>query len=135
MCPFLWFIEFYLYFTLAPSSPFHFFPAPSSPLLLPPLPSLSPSPPQPDHQISDYTYERTLIMEQRTEMLRQMKLTNRDRAKEVSLCIQRQQRCSNEVFESLKPHYHMKCLVYRLLVLHATSFVGPVHFGSPPCLA
>ena len=69
-----------------PLSIFHLpLPPPSSSL---PFLSSPPPPPQPDHQISDYTYERTLIMEQRTEMLRQMKLTNRDRAKEVSICIQ-----------------------------------------------
>lgn len=37
----------------------------------------------PDEEISEYTYERTLIMEQRFEMLKQMKLTNRDKSMEI----------------------------------------------------
>ena len=38
----------------------------------------------PDQTISDYTYERTLIMEQRSEMLRQMRLTQKDKLREVT---------------------------------------------------
>uniref|UniRef100_A0A3P9NVX0 Solute carrier family 12 member 6 n=1 Tax=Poecilia reticulata TaxID=8081 RepID=A0A3P9NVX0_POERE len=38
-----------------------------------------------DHDISAYTYERTLMMEQRSQMLRQMRLSKSDREKEVSV--------------------------------------------------
>uniref|UniRef100_A0A668AB71 Solute carrier family 12 member 6 n=1 Tax=Myripristis murdjan TaxID=586833 RepID=A0A668AB71_9TELE len=38
-----------------------------------------------DSDISAYTYERTLMMEQRSQMLRQMRLSKSDREKEVSL--------------------------------------------------
>ena len=38
---------------------------------------------QPDNDISAYTYERTLIMEQRNEMLKQMRLTNRQKKGDV----------------------------------------------------
>uniref|UniRef100_A0A4W6CH64 Solute carrier family 12 member 6 n=1 Tax=Lates calcarifer TaxID=8187 RepID=A0A4W6CH64_LATCA len=42
-----------------------------------------------DSDISAYTYERTLMMEQRSQMLRQMRLSKSDREKEVSTsCIQ-----------------------------------------------
>lgn len=36
-----------------------------------------------DSDISAYTYERTLMMEQRSQMLRQMRLSKSDREKEV----------------------------------------------------
>ena len=39
---------------------------------------------QHDSDISAYTYERTLMMEQRSQMLRQMRLSKSDREKEVS---------------------------------------------------
>ena len=38
---------------------------------------------QPDNDISAYTYERTLIMEQRNEMLKQMRLSNRQKKGDV----------------------------------------------------
>lgn len=38
-----------------------------------------------DSDISAYTYERTLMMEQRSQMLRQMRLSKSDREREVSL--------------------------------------------------
>uniref|UniRef100_M3ZGF1 Solute carrier family 12 member 6 n=1 Tax=Xiphophorus maculatus TaxID=8083 RepID=M3ZGF1_XIPMA len=38
-----------------------------------------------DHDISAYTYERTLMMEQRSQMLRQMRLSKSDREREVSV--------------------------------------------------
>uniref|UniRef100_A0A8C1U725 Solute carrier family 12 member 6 n=1 Tax=Cyprinus carpio TaxID=7962 RepID=A0A8C1U725_CYPCA len=38
-----------------------------------------------DSDISAYTYERTLMMEQRSQMLRQMRLSKSDREKEVSV--------------------------------------------------
>uniref|UniRef100_A0A3B3UQC3 Solute carrier family 12 member 6 n=1 Tax=Poecilia latipinna TaxID=48699 RepID=A0A3B3UQC3_9TELE len=38
-----------------------------------------------DHDISAYTYERTLMMEQRSQMLRQMRLSKSDREKEAQL--------------------------------------------------
>jgi len=44
---------------------------------------------QPDNDISAYTYERTLIMEQRNEMLKQMRLTRRERRGEVQQLISR----------------------------------------------
>lgn len=43
------------------------------------------STPQHDSDISAYTYERTLMMEQRSQMLRQMRLSKSDRDREVSL--------------------------------------------------
>lgn len=39
---------------------------------------------QHNSDISAYTYERTLMMEQRSQMLRQMRLSKSDREKEVS---------------------------------------------------
>lgn len=44
---------------------------------------VSSCPPQHDSDISAYTYERTLMMEQRSQMLRQMRLSKSDREKEV----------------------------------------------------
>lgn len=38
---------------------------------------------QHDSDISAYTYERTLMMEQRSQMLRQMRLSKSDREREV----------------------------------------------------
>lgn len=38
-----------------------------------------------DSDISAYTYERTLMMEQRSQMLRQMRLSKSDREREVSI--------------------------------------------------
>lgn len=43
------------------------------------------TPPQHDSDISAYTYERTLMMEQRSQMLRQMRLSNAERDREVWL--------------------------------------------------
>ena len=40
--------------------------------------------PQHDSDISAYTYERTLMMEQRSQMLRQMRLSSAERDREVS---------------------------------------------------
>lgn len=40
---------------------------------------------QHDSDISAYTYERTLMMEQRSQMLRQMRLSKSDREREVRL--------------------------------------------------
>ena len=37
-----------------------------------------------DSDISDYTYERTLLMEQRNEMLKEMQLSEKRRGKMVS---------------------------------------------------
>jgi len=60
-----------------------------------PLSSPPSSPPpnshtfQPDNDISAYTYERTLIMEQRNEMLKQMRLTQRERRGEVQHILSR----------------------------------------------
>lgn len=42
---------------------------------------------QHDSDISAYTYERTLMMEQRSQMLRQMRLSKSDREREVSLAL------------------------------------------------
>lgn len=39
-----------------------------------------------DSDISAYTYERTLMMEQRSQMLRQMRLSKSDREREVRTC-------------------------------------------------
>lgn len=41
------------------------------------------SSPQHNSDISAYTYERTLMMEQRSQMLRQMRLTKTEREREV----------------------------------------------------
>ena len=38
-----------------------------------------------DSDISDYTYERTLLLEQRNEMLKEMQLSEKRRGKMVSL--------------------------------------------------
>lgn len=38
---------------------------------------------QHDSDISAYTYERTLMMEQRSQMLRQMRLSSAERQREV----------------------------------------------------
>ena len=38
-----------------------------------------------DSDISDYTYERTLLMEQRNEMLKEMKVSDKRKGKMVSL--------------------------------------------------
>lgn len=54
------------------------------------LPLLSFS--QHDSDISAYTYERTLMMEQRSQMLRQMRLSKSDREREVRLS--RDKRCT-----------------------------------------
>lgn len=48
------------------------------------LGSHGPSSPQHNSDISAYTYERTLMMEQRSQMLRQMRLTKTEREREVS---------------------------------------------------
>lgn len=40
---------------------------------------------QHDSDISAYTYERTLMMEQRSQMLRQMRLSSAEREREVGL--------------------------------------------------
>ena len=37
-----------------------------------------------DSDISDYTYERTLLMEQRNEMLKEMKVSEKRKGKMVS---------------------------------------------------
>uniref|UniRef100_A0A665VG45 Solute carrier family 12 member 6 n=1 Tax=Echeneis naucrates TaxID=173247 RepID=A0A665VG45_ECHNA len=42
-----------------------------------------------DSDISAYTYERTLMMEQRSQMLRQMRLSKSDREREVRLSVRR----------------------------------------------
>jgi len=43
---------------------------------------------QHDSDISAYTYERTLMMEQRSQMLRQMRLSSAEREREVCfLCV------------------------------------------------
>ena len=39
---------------------------------------------QPDNDISAYTYERTLMMEQRTEIMKELHLKRRDKAASVS---------------------------------------------------
>uniref|UniRef100_A0A4W6C8F7 Solute carrier family 12 member 6 n=1 Tax=Lates calcarifer TaxID=8187 RepID=A0A4W6C8F7_LATCA len=50
-----------------------------------------------DSDISAYTYERTLMMEQRSQMLRQMRLSKSDREKEVSTsCSRKRRRDENE---------------------------------------
>ena len=45
--------------------------------------SLPPSLPQPDDDISAYTYERTLVMEQRNEMLSKLRLSKRQKKGDV----------------------------------------------------
>ena len=37
-----------------------------------------------DSDISDYTYERTLLMEQRNEMLKEMRVSDKKRGRMVS---------------------------------------------------
>ena len=41
-----------------------------------------------DSDVSAYTYERTLIMEQRNEMLHEMRVSKKSRAKMVSFDVQ-----------------------------------------------
>ena len=48
-----------------------------------------------DSDISDYTYERTLLMEQRNEMLKEMKVSEKRKGKMVS---------------NLKPLKHLQAL-------------------------
>lgn len=56
----------------------------SSPSLpITPCPSVSPVS-QHDSDISAYTYEKTLVMEQRSQMLKQINLTKNEREREVS---------------------------------------------------
>lgn len=43
------------------------------------------SPPQHESDISAYTYEKTLVMEQRSQILKQMHLTKNEREREVRL--------------------------------------------------
>jgi hypothetical protein len=53
---------------------------------LPPIPSpLTPTPCLLQHEsdISAYTYEKTLVMEQRSQILKQMHLTKNEREREV----------------------------------------------------
>ena len=38
-----------------------------------------------DSDISDYTYERTLLMEQRNEMLKEMRVSDKKRGRMVSV--------------------------------------------------
>ena len=40
-----------------------------------------------DSDISDYTYERTLLMEQRNEMLKEMRVSDKRKGKMVSLTL------------------------------------------------
>ncbi|XP_053475007.1 solute carrier family 12 member 6-like isoform X1 [Ictalurus furcatus] len=47
-----------------------------------------------DSDISAYTYERTLMMEQRSQMLRQMRLSKSDRDREVLFCGEETVNCS-----------------------------------------
>lgn len=42
-------------------------------------------PPQHESDISAYTYEKTLVMEQRSQILKQMHLTKNEREREVRL--------------------------------------------------
>lgn len=49
-----------------------------------PCPSHLP-PPQHESDISAYTYEKTLVMEQRSQILKQMHLTKNEREREVRL--------------------------------------------------
>lgn len=55
---------------------------------------------QHDSDISAYTYERTLMMEQRSQMLRQMRLSKSDREREVRLL---RSQDSNEGIAELSP--------------------------------
>ncbi|XP_010220138.1 PREDICTED: solute carrier family 12 member 4-like, partial [Tinamus guttatus] len=53
------------------------------------LPAPVPVPPQHDSDISAYTYERTLMMEQRSAMLRRMRLSEAERQREAQLVRER----------------------------------------------
>lgn len=52
---------------------------------MPPHPSLFPVCLQHESDISAYTYEKTLVMEQRSQILKQMHLTKNEREREVRL--------------------------------------------------
>ena len=52
---------------------------------LAPLPHPTPACPQHESDISAYTYEKTLVMEQRSQILKQMHLTKNEREREVRL--------------------------------------------------
>ena len=54
-------------------------------LLSLPLPHSTPACPQHESDISAYTYEKTLVMEQRSQILKQMHLTKNEREREVRL--------------------------------------------------
>uniref|UniRef100_A0A7N6AD12 Solute carrier family 12 member 6 n=1 Tax=Anabas testudineus TaxID=64144 RepID=A0A7N6AD12_ANATE len=60
-----------------------------------------------DSDISAYTYERTLMMEQRSQMLRQMRLSKSDREKEVR--------------KGRRKRLFHKCTIYRNSMLRLTS--------------
>uniref|UniRef100_A0A672G0Z0 Solute carrier family 12 member 6-like n=1 Tax=Salarias fasciatus TaxID=181472 RepID=A0A672G0Z0_SALFA len=57
-----------------------------------------------DSDISAYTYERTLMMEQRSQMLRQMRLSKSDREREVSST----QRAEKQTFNVTRMHTAVK---------------------------
>lgn len=69
------------------------------PLLIPPCPS----PPQPDNCISAYTYERTLVMEQRNEFLAQMKMTERQKRGDVQHLLSRSFSISHKLLPLTTP--------------------------------
>lgn len=50
-----------------------------------PCPKFLLFPPQHESDISAYTYEKTLVMEQRSQILKQMHLTKNEREREVRL--------------------------------------------------
>lgn len=53
--------------------------------LAPVTPTPIPARPQHESDISAYTYEKTLVMEQRSQILKQMHLTKNEREREVRL--------------------------------------------------
>lgn len=79
---------------------------------------------QHDSDISAYTYERTLMMEQRSQMLRQMRLSSAERQREVCLFFVRVIIVPENLLKQLIKHImHEKSLKYlRLLCFHVFMF-------------
>uniref|UniRef100_A0A671XDF3 Solute carrier family 12 member 6 n=1 Tax=Sparus aurata TaxID=8175 RepID=A0A671XDF3_SPAAU len=75
-----------------------------------------------DSDISAYTYERTLMMEQRSQMLRQMRLSKSDREREVSLAL--------IVCEARKQRVHVSVSYQAQLVKDRNSMLRLTSIGS-----
>lgn len=75
---------------------------------------------QHDSDISAYTYERTLMMEQRSQMLRQMRLSSAERQREV--CLYACTHCVGFQDEQLR-----NCLLYVFIPVTQAQLVKDRH--------